>query len=238
MNPALHTGWFWIIAVGLVCGASAAEPPPAKLDLSDPRAAYRTYVNAVRNKDLATAKKCWVFDGDTNSAAVDTMVGLWIAPRRFFEVAQKTFRAEDLPADFEKRQRDDITDKAIDVTLKRLEDAELKITGDTAELRFKWQKDDYPAFEYSDSATTFRKAGGEWKIDANKQTGLKHGADFFKNGSWGPAFRDQVEIMREATRRMEKGELKTVAEMEAFFKNGFGVARQKHEERAALREKD
>lgn len=236
MDFAWRSSWL-VLAWGLFPLVAAADPPPAtvKADYSGPRETFRTYLDAVQRNDLAAANQCWVFDNDAKPGVINTFLGLKIAPRRFFLVAQQKFGST-LPADFQKRQREDLTDAAIELTRQRLAGAEATITGDTAELKFKWQKDDgypNPAFDFGEDPISFRKISDNWKLDGNEQTGLQRGADFFKAGSWGPAFRDQVDLMQETTRRMEKGELKTWAETETYFKNGFEAARKRHEERAA-----
>jgi len=244
----MKVGWdriaFWIAILMISLRAlSAAEAAmqTSKLgtspDYSNPRATYRTYLNAVRQNDVRAAMNCWVIDDDNKSGALETIVGMWVAPRRFFQLAERTYKPEDLPVDFKKRQRDDLTDAAIDLTRRRIVDAEVKIEGDTAELRIKWEKNDgYPntAFEFSGEPISFRRVEGKWKIDANKKAGIKRGADFFEQGTWGRAFRDQVDLMNKACDLMEMGDLKTVPEMESFFKSGFAELRRKHEEREAM----
>jgi hypothetical protein len=129
-------------------------------------------------------------------------------------------------------RRDDVSDPALDLTKKRLDDAEVKMIGVTAELKIKWKENDgvpNPAFEFGES-THFRKVGKNWKIDANKMTGLKRGADFFQKGTWGPLFRDQVVIMNEAIDGMEKGKLKSAKELEAFVQKKIEAMKKKIEE--------
>jgi len=219
--------------------AYSATDPPAKppadqpaASYADPKETYRTYIEAVRNNDIKAAKQCWVIDDDNKSGALDTIVGLWISMRQINQVADKKFGAKGLDAILKGWRRDDVTDRALDLTKKRLDDAEVKKSGDTAELKFKWKEDDgvqNPAFHFGEP-TYFRKVGSNWKIDANKMTGLKRGADFFEKGTWGPMFRDQVVIMNEAIDGMEKGKLKTTKELGAFIEDKVEAMKKKYEE--------
>ncbi len=231
---------FCLLALHVTAAAGSTPPDPrAKLpadkpaaEYADPKATYRTYIEAVRNNNVRAAKECWVIDDDNKSGALDTIVGLWISMRRVNQVAETKFGAEGLDAILKGWRRDDVSDPALDLTKKRLEDAEVQITGDTAKLKIKWKEDDgvpNPAFEFGES-TSFRKVGGNWKIDANKMTGLKRGPDFFEKGTWGRMFRDQVAVMNEATDGMEKGKLKTAKELGVFIEDKIEAMKKKYEE--------
>ncbi len=107
--------------------------------------------------------------------------------------------------------RDDCTDEAIDRTLARLKTAREKITKETAALTVKWAEDEpleKPVFHFTaeEPIAEFRKVKGEWKIDANAETGLEKPADFFQKGSWGRAFRAMMNIEREMISAIAKGE--------------------------------
>ena len=178
---------------------------------ADPRTTYNTYIEAVRRCNPQIAARCWTIDDDNKSGALDTLVGMWIAPRRVTRLTEQRFGEAGLKM-LGSWPREDVSDAALDLTKQRLADAEVTITGDTAELKIKWQKDDgYPneAFQFSNEATHFRKIKGEWKIDANKEAGLKTGADFFKQGGWGVMFRDQVDLMNQVSDAIETEQLKT-----------------------------
>ncbi len=241
MAVVLSRVFCFIVALVAVATVSTAADPPAKLppdkpgaEYADPKTTYRTYLEAVRKNDIKSAKQCWVIDDDNKSGALDTIVGMWISTRQINQVAEKKFGAEGLDAVLKRWRRDDVSDPAIDLTRKRLNDAEVKITGDTAELKIKWKKTDggsNPAFEFG-GTTHFRKVGRNWKIDANLMTDLKHGADFFAKGTWGPMFRDQVVIMNEAIVGMEKGKLKSAKELKAFLEDKFEALKKKYEEEA------
>ena len=72
-------------------------------------------------------------------------------------------------------------------------------------------------------------------MDANRMTGLERGADFFRPGTWGPMFRDQVVIMNEAIDGVENGKLKTAKELAAFIDGKIAALRKKYEEEGKKR---
>jgi hypothetical protein len=225
------------IVVTAAAGAVAEEPKPkGQVDknaaqYADPKSTYRTYIEAVRKNDAQAAKKCWVIDDDNKCGALDVIVGLWISTRQLNQLAVNKFGEDGGRAIPKGWRRGDVTDSALDLTKKRLEDADVKITGDIAELKIKWKDGDgypNPAFEFGDS-TSFRKVEGHWKIDANKETDLKRGADFFEKGTWGRMFRDQVVIMNEAVDGMAKGKLRTAKELEMFIDGKIAVVTKKYE---------
>lgn len=216
----------------LLCGA--ADPPAdgRAAAYADPKATYGTYIEAVRNCDLEAAKRCWVMNGDNKSQALNTIVGLWVSTRKATLLAGKEFGAEGRDALLKRFRRENVSDAALDLTRKRLDDAEVSVTGDTGELKMKWGEDDgypNPAFEFRKEPTPFRRVGGAWKIDGNKMTGLDRGAEFFE-GTWGRMMRDQVAIMNETAEAMEKGQLKTAKELGAFLDAKVGAVVKKYED--------
>ncbi len=221
---------------------SIAADPPAKLppikrlaEYADPKTTYRTYIDAVRKNDAKAARECWVLDDDKESAALNVIVGLWTSIRQLNQVAAKKFGKEAAEAIPEGWQRGDLTDQALDLTKKRLDDAEVKITGATAELKIKWRKDDgFPdwAFEFGVS-TVFRHVAGNWKIDGNQMTGLKKGSDFFEKGTWGRMFRDQMAIMNEAVAGVEKRKIGSAKALKTFINEKTAAMVKKYEKDAA-----
>ena len=214
--------------VALVEEQKADEPAA----FADPKATYRTYIEAVRKNDLKAAKQCWVID-DNKSGALDSIVGFWISMRQINQVAEKKFGTEELNKILKGWRRDDVTDSALDLTKKRLDEAEVKITGETAELKIKWREaDGFPnsTFYYTNEPMPFRKVGGSWKIDANKVAGLERGADFLEKGTWGRMIRDQIVIMNEAIDGMEMGRLKTAKELGALIDNKIEAMKKKYVE--------
>jgi hypothetical protein len=209
---------------------SVAQPPADKpaAEYADPKATYRTFIETVRQFDRKAAKQCWVIDDDNKSGALDIIVGLSISLRQINQVTEKKFGAEGLEKILKGWLRDDLTDAALDLTKTRLVDAEVNIVGDTAVLKIKWREDDgvpNPAFWFGKEPIRFRKVGGNWKIDANKMTGPKYGAD-----TWVRVYRDPVAIMNEAIEGMEKGKLKTAKELGEFIDGKVAAMIKKREE--------
>ena len=216
--------------------STAAEPlqlASATVSFSkyaDPRTTYHTYIEAVRRCHPQIAARCWTIDDDNKSGALDTLVGMWIAPRRVTRLAELRFGEAGLKM-MGGWKREDVSDASLDLTKQRLADAEVTIAGDTAELIINWQEGDgYPneAFEFSKEAINFRKVKGEWKLDANKQTGIKTGADFFKPGGWGNMFREQVNLMNQVSDAIETGELMTEQQLSKYLETKLAEVMRKY----------
>jgi hypothetical protein len=198
----------------------------------DPKTVYRAYMEAVRKNDLKAANACFVMDYDNQPSAIGVFVGLWVSTRQLNQIAVKTFGMDGTYAIPKKWRGEDVSDRALDLTRKRLESAELIIKGNSAELRIKWEKDDgYPneAFEFTDGPIPFRKVKAGWKIDGNKMTGLKRGEDFFEAGSWGPLLRDQVGIMNDAFEGIQKGQIATPKQLQGFIDSRMKAMIKKYE---------
>jgi hypothetical protein len=215
-----------------IFGATVAQPPAGvKADYSDPKATYRTYIEAVAKCDLRAAKQCWVMDDE--AGALDVTIGLWVSTRRLTQAAENKFGGAGVRAVPKGWHRDDLGNAALDLTKARLGDASVVSAGGVAELKVRWREADggrNPAFEFGEEPTYFRKVGESWKIDGNKMTGLKAGTDFFKPGTWGPMFQDQVAVMSEAAEGIEKGRLKTAKELETFIEVKLTKLKAKYEE--------
>lgn len=237
MDVARHGFSALLVALGTaVAGAAPASPAKPAPEYADPKATYRTYIEAVRRNDLSAAKRCWVIDDDNKSGSLDTIVGLWISMRQINLVAEKKFGAEG-PLYLEGWRRQDVTDPALDLTKTRLDDAEIKVSGDAAELKIPWRQNDgdpNPAFHFSTEPTYFRKVDGHWKIDANRMTGVKRGADFYET-TWARMLRDQIVIMNEAADAMEKGNFANAKDLRAFIEDKLAAMKKKYEAESKTR---
>src|SRR5262245_16995788 len=229
MKAALH-GVVYSLAI-LVAGPAAsrsvdalAQAPVSKkaAEYADPKSTYRTYLEAVRRNDLSAATKCWALDDD-KSGALAVLVGRSISIRQLHQVAVKKFGNDGRRAIPEDWGLDQVTDQALDLTKKRVEKAEVRITGDKARLSIKREEGEgrpKPAFEDDNGALIlFRKVGGGWKIDANALLGIKRGIEFFefKDLPLGEIFSGNVVIAHEAVAGMQQGKLKTAKELEQFI---------------------
>lgn len=221
-----------VISSALAPAAQAPQRKPAA-DYSDPKATFRAYIEALRNRDIQAAKQCWVIAADDQSGSVDMLVGLWIAMRQINHVAEQKFGTEGLDAVLKGWRRDDLSDSALDLAKKRLEQAEVKRIDHSATLQFHWQEGDgvvRPVFAFGEDPIPFRQVNGEWKIDASKMAESEQGSDAFANSSWGKLVRDQITIMNEAVAWMEQGKLKTAAELNQFIESKLSALKQKYKE--------
>jgi hypothetical protein len=218
--------------VSLLMGCRPALPPTNQQSgaYGDPKSTFRTYIEAVRNNDVQAAKKCFVIDDNNRSGALDVIAGFWVSTRRLNQLAEKKFGKDGIRA-IKGWRSDDVTDQALDRTRKLLNNATVKINGNRTDLKINWEEGDgrgEPAFAVGDKRIPFQSVGKEWKMDANKMSGIKRGKDFFKPGTWGPMFRDQVAIMEEAISGMEKGKLTTAKELSQFIEEKIEAMKEKH----------
>jgi hypothetical protein len=151
------------------------------------------------------------------------LVGKYVATRRLHAAAVNKFGKEGGLAVPEDWQAEEVTDRALALTRKRLARAEVRIKGDRAELSVKEEKEEPPgpAFEYFEEPLHFRKVGGAWKLDANKMiVEAKKEAEFFAEDAipaLGVIFAGQIVVGTEALAGVEKGKLKTAKELKAFI---------------------
>jgi len=190
----------------------AQQPTP---DYSSPAKTYKIYLEAIKADDLEAARMCWVISDNNKSGVLDVIVGTWISAHRLNKLVTSKLgirlkRFSSVRDPLENLARGDCTDEALERTLKRLSRAQVEVSDGTAELLIKWQKGDgYPndAFGYSEESIRFRRVGKDWKIDANRETGLDQPSDFFTPGSWGPMFRDRLKLTNQIVAGIESGRL-------------------------------
>lgn len=156
-------------------------------------------------------------DDDPGGKAVSVIVSFWISMRRLEQSATRAFGKAGRRALPPSWCRSDVSDRALDLTADRAAKSKLVITGNTAELKVRWLEEDDSEFKFAQEPIYFRRVGGCWKIDANRMTGLARGVDFFEEGSWGPMFRDQVEIMNQAAERADAGRFKNARQLNEFI---------------------
>ncbi|HQR42926.1 MAG TPA: hypothetical protein PLX97_09585, partial [Gemmatales bacterium] len=144
---------------------------------SDPKAIFRQYLEAVQKNDLQAAIRYWVLDEEKPTKALEVIVGMMISMRKINLVAERKLGAQGLKDILKGWWRDDVTDAAIDQTRKDLESALVRLEGDNAELIFT-NPHNRPTFMPSETIH-FRMVKGQWKLDANKMSGLKPGDSFF-----------------------------------------------------------
>ncbi|RYD19764.1 MAG: hypothetical protein EOP88_17760 [Verrucomicrobiaceae bacterium] len=209
--------------------AHAEEPVPpakdataAKASFTDPKAAYRSYIEAIRAMDLTAALKCWSYEPEQEEA-MKVVAGVWISHRRFEKAVDAVPEIKAEKKILEGYIRPDVTDKALDAAVAILSTAEVKENGGMAELLIKW--DDKPQGSpdpeeifLSGNQPAFVKADGGWKLTpVSDQGNLLGDGDFFAEGGWGRMLRDGVAMLDEASGKLEKGEIKTFAGLKALM---------------------
>lgn len=179
-------------------------------DLSSPKAAMLSYVEAVKAGDFGTAKRCWVIDGKDQDGAMEVVVGYWTATRRARVAVAQTLGKAGVEA-LGKFDRADVSDEALDRTLARIKDSGAEVKGDRASLVVRWEKDDGSkdeVFLFGKEPLPFRKVGTSWRLDATAHAG-GDAESVLKPGTWGPLFRDYARMMNEVVDGIGSGKLKT-----------------------------
>ena len=201
-----------VFSVHVVAGStnSAAE---SATKYGDPKATYQTYLDAVMRNDLEAAKACWTISDGNKSGALDAIVGIWITTRKFSKMIHSNFKELE-----EEMVRNDCLDAAMNLTMKRVKDSSFEVTGDTAKLTIKWQKEDgYPneAFCFSPDPIPFRKTGSMWKIDANScaEFPADPSALMSAEGGLGDAMRKSLSVMDSVVRDFQAGKIKTAEQV-------------------------
>lgn len=223
--------------------AHAAEPAgqdkptaasDAKPSFTDPKSAYRSYIEAIRAMDLTAALKCWTYEPEQEEA-MKVVAGVWISHRRFEKAVDAAPDVKTEKKNLQGYIRPDVTDKALDAAAAALATAEVKENGETAELVIKWgdgaQGNPDPEEVFlSGNQPAFRKVDGQWKLTpVSDQGSLLGDGDFFAEGGWGRMFRDGVAMLDEASDKLGKGEIKTFAELKALLGEREKEMKERHE---------
>lgn len=207
--------------------ASAAEP-----DLSTPASTMKSYLLATKANDLETAKKCWVIDDNNASGSLDLVAGTWIAARRLTSLTEKKLGAEGVKL-LGRWNRPNSTDAALDLSLQRLANADIRERGDVARLSIHWLDGDgekTPAF-MKVGAVYFRKIGLDWKIDANVFTGCDTADQMFQPTKIWPIWRDEMHVMSELATALERGTLKDIAAFQTDLNTRVTALKAKYEKK-------
>lgn len=199
--------------------AAAAKEAAADVSFKDPKAAYRSYIEAVRRMDLEAALGCWVYEPDQEEA-MKVVAGVWIAHRRFAKAVDAALGEKADKAGLEGCIRPDVTDHALDAAAGMLAGAEVKTSGETTELIINWDdlKGNPEECFLSGDQPAFRKVDGQWKLTPVTRDGSLLGdGDFFAKGGWGNMFRDGIAMLNEASAKLGKGEFRTSGELKGWL---------------------
>ena len=192
---------------------TAKRPTNAPAKNASPVEVYRTYLNAVKNNDLAAAKRCWTVSDKDEDIILDIVPGIFVASHHITSAIDK--------AGLDRKQfegslvREDCSDKAIDRTLARLKHSTFAVTGDKAALKIRWSKDDGSSnsvFCYGKEPIPFRKLPTGWKIDGNSMFEIEK-PQVFLASPWCEEFRAQLKMSNEVAAGLESGELKTAKDV-------------------------
>lgn len=206
---------------------AVAEKPP----FSDPKAAYLSYIQAVRNRDPGAALKCWVYEPEQEEA-MKVVAGIWIAHRRFEKAVDAVSAVKAEKKSLEGYVRPDVTEKALDAAAELVAGAEVKTAGETTELVIKWDdlKGDPEECFLSGDKPAFRKVDGQWKLTpVTADSSLLGDGDFFAKGGWGSMLRDGIAMLNEASDKLEKGEIKMPAELKSLLAERENEMKERYE---------
>jgi hypothetical protein len=199
-------------------------------DLSSPAAAARSYLLATRANDVETAKKCWTVDDGNATGTLDVVVGMWIESRKLVAATAARFGADGLKL-LGRWNRPTCTDRAIDRTLERVAAATTRAGDTAARLVVAWDPQDRqadPAF-LCEAPFRLRRAGDQWKLDANVFTGVEKASELFASGKLWAVWRDEMAVMKDLTAGLEKGQFKDVAEFGRELKARVDALKAKYE---------
>jgi hypothetical protein len=214
-----------LIATFASLPAFAGEP-----DLTSPAATARSYLLATKANDVETAKKCWTVDDGNASGTLDVVVGMWIETRKLVAATDAKFGPEGLKL-LGRWNRLNCADRAIDRTLERVAAATLREGETAARLVVTWAPEDRqsdPAF-LCEAPFRLRRAGDQWKLDANVFTGVEKASDLFATGKLWAVWRDEMAVMKDLTAGLEKGQFKDLAEFERDLKARVDDLKAKYE---------
>lgn len=206
-------------------GEKTPENPPktnAVSDFSDPIKSYRSFLEAIKRDDVNAAKACYTILDNNKTGSLDVLVGMWVTFHRFYKTARLHFKEDVRKSEGEESVearsylRADCTDEALDRTISRLAGSKFKNNGDRAQLWIKWEKNDgnaETAFFCADNPLDFRKIEGGWKFDIQTDTTKEEIAALLAPGSWGAAFKGQMDLLNGVITDIESGKFKTWREV-------------------------
>ncbi len=138
----------WAMAEEAAPPAKTTEAAPAvvKKDLSSPKSAIKTFVQALANGDVALAKASAIAD-DSQAQLIELMAKMTGSMKTLTDAATAKFGEEGETISGQKMKMED--------NLKQIDDAKIEINGDEATIISQDQK----------APVTLRKVNGEWKVD-------------------------------------------------------------------------
>ena len=144
----------FLILSRAIYAANAPATKPAAVDYSDPRKTVQAFLVAVQSTDAATIKRAIVASPEQEPIA-NTIIALWVAQAKLRIAAEGKYADQAGPYF-------GTVNSQIESRLKTLQDAPMKITGESAILSIPGDE----ATQQSAGSVVLKKIGDGWKIDA------------------------------------------------------------------------
>lgn len=195
----------WFCAAALLLGwltGCASQPPRARtpVDLSTPKAAAATFLQAIAQGDARTARQASM-GTEQQKQWIDAMVGFVDGLRSYDKALIKRFGREAIPTDVDIRQTLLTT---AEEPARQVQDAIIDQTDDTARL--------LPAYKgirlMAQPPMILRRQRGQWKIDlaATAQVDHHHDPEITKQ------YLTAGKALHETARQIAAGRFKTIDE--------------------------
>lgn len=200
-----------IFPAGIVFAEEARKAPVAAAAqdaAGDAKDVYRAFLEAIQRCDLDAALKCCAYR-EKDAEAMKVVLSLWIAHLRFEKVVKEKFGPdEDDRALVGQLLGTNATAGGLEVMLKRLPEAEVKVEGEKATVDMRWDKVRGEHEFFDIPLDGLRKVDGRWRLDAGED-----GDGFFEKGGFGNLFRNMLKMLEEASAKVTKGDFKNVEEL-------------------------
>ena len=228
------------IAVLFVLGMGAGAAPTRDATEDGPKDTVRAIWLGVKADDVDAVKRCMVLGKDVDEKYLDLAAELLVVPHRFAKLCKTKFGKAH--AGIPGYSTDEAIDAAL-VRLDRLGDDVVKIDGDTATLKVPerpapQQPEDagaeYDAYAnarapFEGGELSFKRIDGEWKL----HMGNDEGWEGPEEGTWIPAMRLSMTMLKDVMAEIETGKLKTLGEVETTLRTRYADAIKELEKQMA-----
>ncbi len=195
----------WMVAAAMVMLAAGRSFAKTALDLSEPKAAAKTFINAVADGDIETAKAAAIAN-EKQQAWIESLSAVMVSYQKLdTAMATKFGKATDADA-----EHDMFSGMRKENILKELEAMRVEIKDDTA--RFLPPKQEGQSDEDVDQNLVLKKVDGQWKVDVSSMNdGDMENMDQSKKFAT---------MLDKLTADIESGKLKTRQEVMAAMMGG------------------
>ncbi len=202
-------------------------------DYRSPKKTLLTYLRAVKDNDVATAKECWWINDPEQTRILDIIAERSITEHRLNQLLRSKFPATDPEKLW---TNDSVCKDAINRTIARLERSYVDVQGDCATIRIRWQELDGrasqpPVFWYRASRpiAKFRRIAGAWKLDANWEIGFQRAADFWIPQSWSYFSPEQIADNKKLISDLMTGRIGTAEEFNEASRAAYTASQARNE---------